>query len=279
MIETREISYRYSRKKEIFEDLSFRLAQGGITGLFGLNGEGKTTLLKLLAGQLLYKSGEIKIFDEDPKQRRVSFLHSVFYLPEVIKVPKGITVGRFFDTMKVFYPNFSDDVAQDALAAFGLKNDRVMKRGSQGEQKKMMLAFALALRAPVLLLDEPTNGLDIPSKGVFRRLIAKHITEEQTIIISTHQVRDLEQVIDRVMVLQDAHILLNESLFDLTERFCVRETKTGEAALYTEITPMGQVGLFERKEGDEYNFSTELFFNGLLANKGEVLRLLSKTNE
>lgn len=272
MIDAKHVSYSYSWKKSLFTDLTFQVGSGRITGLLGLNGEGKTTLLKLLAGQLLYKSGQIEVLGDDPKRRKVSFLSSVFYLPEVIKLPKGVSVRRFYDTMKVFYPTFSQEIADEALREFGIDYSMQMRSGSQGQQKKMMLAFALALRVPVLLLDEPTNGLDIPAKSVFRKLMARHITEKQTVIISTHQVRDLEQIIDYVMVLQDNKILLNESLGDLTDRFVVRPLGEGGMPLYEEASPSGRIGLFARNDEDDYNFSTEIFFNGLLKNQDAVLR-------
>lgn len=279
MIEAKHVSFRYSWKKELFEDLTFHIGKGRVTGLLGLNGEGKTTLLKLLAGQLLYKGGKIEVLSEDPRKRKVSFLSSVFYLPETLNLPKGVSVRTFFDTMKVFYPTFSQEIADEAIKEFGLDYSMQMRKASQGQQKKMILAFAFALRVPVLLMDEPTNGLDIPSKSVFRRLIAKYITEDQTVIISTHQVRDLEQIIDYVMVLQNNEILLNESLGDLSDQFIVRPISVGDEPLYVEMSPSGKVGLFERECEDDYNFSTEIFFNALLENQGKVLRALKRTSE
>lgn len=277
MIDAKHVRFSYSWKRPLFEDLTFHVGRGRVTGLLGLNGEGKTTLLKLLAGQLLYSGGKIEVLNQDPKVRKVSFLQSVYYLSESINLPKGISVKRFFDMMKVFYPTYSQEIADECLAAFDIDPGMEMRSASQGQQKKMMLAFAFALRVAVLLLDEPTNGLDIPSKSVFRRLIAKYITEEQTVIISTHQIRDLEQIIDYAMVLRNNQILLNESLSELSERFVVAPAAGREGALYEEMSPMGKLGLYTREEWDEYNFSTEMFFNAIQESQDRILRALKST--
>lgn len=278
MIDAKHLRFSYSWKRPLFEDLTFHVGGGRVTGLLGLNGEGKTTLLKLLAGQLLYTGGKMEVLEQDPRKRKVSFLNSVFYLSESLNLPKGMSIGSFFNTMKVFYPTFSQEIADESLSAFGLDYGMEMRSASHGQQKKMMLAFAFALRVPILLLDEPTNGLDIPSKSVFRKLIAKYITEEQTVIISTHQIRDLEQIIDYAMVLHNNQILLNESLADLSERFVVTSTAGREGAMYEEMSPAGKVGLYEREDGDDYNFSTEMFFNAILCSQDRILRTLKSSS-
>ena len=165
MITVKQLSFGYTRRRNIFDSLSLELPKGSIVGLLGRNGEGKTTLLKLLYGQLLRRQGELKVLDSDPKHRAVSFLQQVYLLPEEFRVPP-ISIRSFFDISAPFYPNYDEAVAKELIDIFGLQWDMNLKKISQGQKKKALIAFALSLRVPLLLLDEPTNGLDIPSKGV-----------------------------------------------------------------------------------------------------------------
>ena len=221
MITVKQLSFGYTRRRNIFDSLSLELPKGSIVGLLGRNGEGKTTLLKLLYGQLLRRQGELKVLDSDPKHRAVSFLQQVYLLPEEFRVPP-ISIRSFFDISAPFYPNYDETVAKELIDIFGLQWDMNLKKISQGQKKKALIAFALSLRVPLLLLDEPTNGLDIPSKGEFRRAVARYTSDEQTILISTHQVRDLEQLIDRVLIMERGSIFCNATVADITERLSFR---------------------------------------------------------
>lgn len=177
MIRAEEMRFSYSRRKPLFEKLSFSIGSGSITGLFGLNGEGKTTLMKLLAGQLLHQGGDLQVMGQVPKRRERRYLSSLFYLPEHFRFPRNATAKGYFDLLSRFYPTYSESEGRNALRAFGIEEDRKIAQSSQGEQKKVLLSFALALEVPLLLLDEPTNGLDIPSKSIFRKLLAQHSGE------------------------------------------------------------------------------------------------------
>lgn len=276
MIEIQNLEYSYSLSKKLFSNLSLSVQAGHISGLLGKNGEGKTTLLKLIAGQLLRKQGTINVNGEDPSKRRVSFLSEVYYLPEVMKVPSGCTIRRYFDALTPFYPKYSREVADETLGAFELDYSMRIDRLSQGQQKKAVIAFALSLGTRVLLLDEPTNGLDIPSKSALRRLLAKYITEDRQVVISTHQVRDLEQIIDHVIVMDHNRIVLSKEISEITSHFTFRNVRATDTPLYTEQTPGGKVGLFTKEVGDEEDaFSTEVFFNALMTHKDQLLDILN----
>ncbi|KGL50506.1 ABC transporter ATP-binding protein [Porphyromonas cangingivalis] len=274
MIEVNNLRFRYPMKFKLFNDVSFNIGSGKIVGLLGKNGEGKTTLLKLLGGQLLRLDGKMNVFGEDPGKRSVHFLSNVFYLPEVFHIPKGVTIRSYFNALKGFYPNFSEKIAAEAMHDFEIDYDMKLNKISQGQQKKAFITFALAVRAQVLLMDEPTNGLDIPSKSAFRRLLAKHTSDDQTIIISTHQVRDLEQIIDHIMVMHINKIILNDSLANLSEYFTFRTVGKDETALYQEMTPAGMFGIFKKDQDDDSTFSTELFFNALISDREKILKLI-----
>ena len=279
MITVKQLSFGYTRRRNIFDSLSLELPKGSIVGLLGRNGEGKTTLLKLLYGQLLRRQGELKVLDADPKHRAVSFLQQVYLLPEEFQVPP-ISIRSFFDISAPFYPNYDEAVAKELIDTFGLQWDMNLKKISQGQKKKALIAFALSLRVPLLLLDEPTNGLDIPSKGEFRRTVARYTTDEQTIIISTHQVRDLEQLIDRVLIMERGTIFCNATVADITERLSFRliTPELADKALYSEPSAVGTVGILpsDGSEESESNYSMELFFNAVISERDRILQALSE---
>lgn len=279
MITVKQLSFGYTRRRNIFDSLSLELPKGSIVGLLGRNGEGKTTLLKLLYGQLLRRQGELKVLDLDPKHRAVSFLQQVYLLPEEFQVPP-ISIRSFFDISAPFYPNYDEAVAKELIDTFGLQWDMNLKKISQGQKKKALIAFALSLRVPLLLLDEPTNGLDIPSKGEFRRTVARYTTEEQTIIISTHQVRDLEQLIDRILIMERGSIFCNATVADITERLSFRllTPELVDKALYSEPSAVGTVGILpsDGSEESESNYSMELFFNAVISERDRILQALSE---
>ena len=279
MITVKQLSFGYTRRRNIFDSLSLELPKGSIVGLLGRNGEGKTTLLKLLYGQLLRRQGELKVLDSDPKHRAVSFLQQVYLLPEEFRVPP-ISIRSFFDISAPFYPNYDEAVAKELIDIFGLQWDMNLKKISQGQKKKALIAFALSLRVPLLLLDEPTNGLDIPSKGEFRRAVARYTSDEQTILISTHQVRDLEQLIDRVLIMERGSIFCNATVADITERLSFRliTPELANKALYSEPSAVGTVGILpnDRNEDGESNYSMELFFNAVISERDRILQALSQ---
>ena len=279
MITVKQLSFGYTRRRNIFDSLSLELPKGSIVGLLGRNGEGKTTLLKLLYGQLLRRQGELKVLDSDPKHRAVSFLQQVYLLPEEFRVPP-ISIRSFFDISAPFYPNYDEAVAKELVDIFGLQWDMNLKKISQGQKKKALIAFALSLRVPLLLLDEPTNGLDIPSKGEFRRAVARYTSDEQTILISTHQVRDLEQLIDRVLIMERGSIFCNATVADITERLSFRliTPELANKALYSEPSAVGTVGILpsDGSEESESNYSMELFFNAVISERDRILQALSQ---
>ena len=273
MIHVQGLEFGYTRSRKVFRGLGLELGQGSIMGLLGRNGEGKTTLLKLLTGQLLRQSGQLEVLGYDPKRRQVSFLQQVYLLPEEVAVP-SISIAKFFEVNGAFYPSYDAALGRELLQIFSLSPEMNLKKISQGQKKKALIAFALALRVPLLLMDEPTNGLDIPSKSEFRRVLAQYTSEEQTIIISTHQVRDLEQIIDSVLVLEQGAIICQATVSEIASRLRFAPVQPGETSqpLYTEQSPLGLLGVFARGADEEAeDFSMELFFNALLAARPAVL--------
>jgi ABC-2 type transport system ATP-binding protein len=211
MITIKDLTFWYSKKNQIFESLNLELDDGHIYGLLGKNGAGKTTLLKLICGLSFPKSGEAMLDDHIPGKRDYTFLSEIFFVPEEIYVPSFKTV-KFAEIYGDFYPRFDFSQFLEYLERFEVDKDQNLSHLSHGQKKKVMIAFALACNTRYLFLDEPTNGLDIPAKVTLRKVIASSFTEEKTIILSTHQVRDLQTLIDSAIILADHKIILNQPL-------------------------------------------------------------------
>lgn len=211
MLEVKNLSFGYNSKQNVVENLSLQFEDGGVYGLLGKNGTGKSTLLYLMMGLLRPKQGEVLLdgnntFDRDPET-----LKDMFIVPEEYDLP-NTTLGKYVKTIRPFYPNFDEQVLKDCLAVFEMPLDVNMKDLSMGQKKKIYISLALAIRSKVLVMDEPTNGLDIPAKSQFRKAIARGMSENQIIIISTHQVRDVEQLLDHVTIINKTDVLLNEPI-------------------------------------------------------------------
>ncbi len=200
MVTLQDITYSYRRGAPVLNGLSLQLEPGRIYGLLGRNGAGKSTLLYHIAGLLFPKSGSCRVQGHEPARREPAFLQSVYIIPEAFQLP-DMTAKRFIQLHAPFYPSFDPVLCASILEQFGMGEDDKLPQLSHGQQKKFQVAFAVATRVKLLLLDEPTNGLDIPSKQQFRKIIAGNLGEDQTMVISTHQVRDLDSLIDEVLIL------------------------------------------------------------------------------
>lgn len=210
MLEMDGVRFGY-RRERLFESLDFQVKPGGIVGLLGKNGAGKTTLLKLGAGLLFPQAGGISLFGADPARRRPEVLARIAYVPEQFEVP-SMRLRDFMKTGSAYYPAFSTERFEEHLTRFEVSGNDRLPQLSHGQQKKVLICFALATGAELVILDEPTNGLDIPSKQVFRRLAAEAAGDERALIISTHQVRDVENLIDPVVVLEGGRVVFSEAM-------------------------------------------------------------------
>lgn len=279
MITIKNLKFRYKRTVPLFEDLSLDIPQGSIIGLLGRNGEGKSTLMKLITGQLLPSAGTLSFGDFDVTKRHYQYLQQVFMSPEDMVVPR-VTVRAYFDMVAPFYPNYDERIAQEIAQAFEIDWSWTLHKISLGQRKKCLIALAISLRTPILLLDEPTNGLDIPSKSVFRRLLLKYGSDEQTIIISTHQVRDLEQLLDYIIMLDGNRLVCNESIAALSETLAFGEVTeaNAERAIYREFMVLGEYGVWKHADLEpalQGEFSMELFFNAMIAQRARMNEVLN----
>ncbi|MDD7235645.1 MAG: ATP-binding cassette domain-containing protein [bacterium] len=306
MIKIENLKFSYG-SKSIFEGVSTELKPGMIYGLLGQNGVGKTTLLKLLAGLLKPQEGSCTIEIPQsgaaqqggtqrqygaerqdgaamqcgaaqparliPHRRRPDFLEKVFYLPEDVVAP-GVKIETYVKNTCSFYPNFSYEKFARIADEFKVETDCKFNKLSFGQQKKAFIAMALSMSTEVLLLDEPSNGLDIPSKIALRKSIAENITEEQTVIISTHQVKDLESIIDPIIILDHKGVLLNRSVEEISERlhFSLSANECKEA-LYSQQQFNGFLTIKENLNGEETKPDLEALFNCCLSNKERIKEL------
>lgn len=274
MITLKELSFSYSRKKEVLDRINLEVGSGHICGLLGKNGEGKTTLLNLLSGQIFPDQGSCLVLEEIPAERNARFLQQIFSLPEEISMPE-VTAIEYIKMYAPFYPTFRDDICKACVESFEINLSDRLSKMSQGQRKKVAITLALAAHTPLLLMDEPTNGLDIPSKATFRRLVASLIDDNQTVIISTHQVRDLESLIDTVLILDQRQILLNKTLNEIGEKLYFGPLLPEEKALYSEPTPQGTIGVTAREDKEETAVSLELLFNAAITYPKEIQRIMN----
>ncbi len=207
MVDFENVSFAY-RKHRVFRDASLSLKAGGICGLLGENGAGKTTLMKMILG-LVKGEGKCSVMGFDPRNKRTEFLRSVSFVPDIV-LSRKITTSDYACRRRPFYPGFAEDDLFRYMKMLGVPEEKTFSQMSFGQRKKAFIALALSMNTPLVLMDEPTNGLDIPSKLSLRRILLEHFAPDtgKSLIISTHQVRDIEDVVDRVVIISAGEIVL-----------------------------------------------------------------------
>jgi len=276
MIQIQNVTFSYSNRTRLLADLSLTLQTGRIHGLLGKNGEGKSTLLKLMSGLVFPKSGNVDVMGFVPAARKPEMLSEIFFLPEELPV-LHISVQNLQNVYAPFYPNFDAQLFDKFLDEFDVQDKKAMlTRLSHGQKKKVMIAFGLATNTKLLLMDEPTNGLDIPSKAQFRRMVASVIDDNRCMVISTHQVHDLDGLIDSITIMDRHEIVFNRTLEEISQKLCFRmadRNQTDEKVIYSEDTLRGQVQVCINTTGEESKVDIEMLFSAVLANKSLITSL------
>ena len=273
MITINNLDFSY-KNVAVFKNISLEFKEGNVYGLLGENGVGKTTLLKIISGLQFPKNGTCVVDDFIPSERNPYFLQNIFYLPEEV-ITEDTTPEKFINKIGVFYPRYDHAYFLNLMKELEVDPSRKFNAMSYGQKKKSLLACALSLRTDYLLLDEPTNGLDIPSKALFRKVILQHSTDADnnvpTIIISTHQVKDVENLIDPIVILDHEEVLLNATFEEISSKlyFDYGSEKSDEA-LYTEMIPGGYINVLQNKFGMESKVNVEALFNAVRNNKKVV---------
>lgn len=274
MIKISNLTFGYGRKRILFQDLNLQMQEGHIYGLLGKNGAGKSTLLKNIAGLVFPQKGTCEVNGHNSAKRLPAFLQDLFFIPEEVYMP-ALTAKQFVKSTGHFYPNFDEVQFDKMLSEFDVPNDSLLSKLSFGQQKKVMIAFGLSTNTSLLIMDEPTNGLDIPSKSQFRKIIASALTDKRCIIISTHQVRDLDNLIDTLLVVHNQKIVLNRSLDEISERLKFSTTSTaGTDVLYAEESIRGLNTISKNTNGSYSKVDTELLFNAIINNDQTITEIL-----
>ncbi len=276
MIEIKNLSFKYG-KKTVLSNITMNLEAGKIYGLLGENGVGKTTLLKIIAGLQKPVEGECKINGENPFSRTPSFLSNLYYLPEDLEyIQLDMTLKQFVELNAPFYPKFDFDKCKAIVRDFDVDENKKLNKLSHGQTKKAAIAFALSTNAELLLMDEPSNGLDIPSKTMFRKIMSQYCHDSTCAIISTHQVRDLENLIDPIIILDNRDVLLNASLETISQKlYFSLETVVPEHALYFESTLGGNICVSINSDEYESKVNLEALFNASMKHKERINQLFN----
>ena len=285
MITINNLDFSY-KNVAVFKNISLEFKEGNVYGLLGENGVGKTTLLKIISGLQFPKNGTCKVDDFIPSERNPYFLQNIFYLPEEV-ITEDTTPEKFINKLGVFYPRYDHSYFLNLMKELEVDANKKFNAMSYGQKKKSLLACALSLRTDYLLLDEPTNGLDIPSKALFRKVILQHSTDANenstdainrvpTIIISTHQVKDVENLIDPIVILDHDEVLLNATFEEISQRLYFEYgAEKSDEALYSEMMPGGYINVLPNTFNMESKVNVEALFNAVRCNKKKIREIFA----
>lgn len=278
MLSIKDVTYGYATNYKVLSNFSLEFGEGGIYGLLGKNGTGKSTLLYLIMGLLHPNKGEVLYNGVDTRLRNPDIMSDMFIVPEEYNLP-AISLKEYINSLRRFYPRFSEDTLKRCLDGFGMPLDVNLGALSMGQKKKVYMCMALAANTGLLLMDEPTNGLDIPSKSQFRKVVANSMTDDRTIIISTHQVRDVELLLDRLAVIDQNRVLLDATMGEISDklRFVdVDRNSLSAEALYYEDSVHGYSTVMKKTaDSSETSVNLELLFNALLVDSKVINDVLS----
>ena len=279
MLKVNNVTFSYSRKQwPVIRDLSLEVKPGGIYGLLGKNGVGKSTLLYLMAGLLTPQKGEILMNGVNTRLREPATLSDIFLMPEEVTLP-SMKLEEYVKLNAPFYPRFSREDMDRHLEMLGMSGDVNLGELSMGQKKKVFMSFALACNTSLLLMDEPSNGLDIPGKEVFRSFLAGSMTDERAIIVSTHQVRDIDRLLDHVIIMDDSKVVFDHSMDEINGRLKFTLTDSPEViknSLYSRPAIGGVEVIIPNEDGDETEVDIEMLFNLATTNPGLLDYVLKK---
>jgi len=274
MITIENLSFYYKKDKPVLEDISMKIGNG-IYGLLGENGAGKTSLLHLLCGLLFPKSGICQINGYSSFLRQPDMLVQLFFFPDNFGM-HTVNIRDFAKRHSVFYPDFNREVFEENLNDFKITGYEKPAELSFGQKKKALISYVLALNTPVILMDEPTNGLDITSRSILKKMIARTISDDQCLIISTHQVPDFENLLDAVIILGQQKVLLNSTMEEIAKKLVFTQTETEPLnAIYCKQTIQGYSSVLVNESGKESTVNIESLYNAVLENDALIRSLFN----
>lgn len=275
MIKIENLGFSYG-DNVVLRNITMTLEEGRIYGLLGENGVGKTTLLTLLCGLKQPKAGEITIDGHTPYKREPSFLSDQYYLSDEVTAI-NMRAEEYAKSYGKFWDKFDMGKFLEIMEIFENDASQKMNRMSFGQLKKTYISFALACNCRYIFMDEPTNGLDIPSKAQFRKAVTKYTSEDSTLLISMHQVRDLENIIDPIIILDRQDVLLNASIREIAEKLTFDySNERNPNALYSEMTPGGCVQVYPNTGSEESKVNIEALFNTVHLHKELIKGMFRK---
>jgi ABC-2 type transport system ATP-binding protein len=264
VIEARGLSKRY-KNKQALADVNFTVGEGRIVGLIGRNGAGKTTALKAVLGLTPYE-GSLSVLGFDPSRQREQMLQSVSFIADVAVLPKWLKVRNALDYVEGVHPAFERARAERFLAATDVRMDHKVRELSKGMVTQLHLALVMAIRARLLVLDEPTLGLDLlVRRNFYDTLLNDYMDEGRTILVTTHQVEEVEHILTDVLFIEQGRIVLDSPIDELGSRFTQLAVRPEQLAAARALRPFHERSVLGR---------TVLYFDGVpresLAALGEV---------
>lgn len=276
MMTIEHLSFGYpKRKNRVFDDFSLKLREGNVYGLLGKNGAGKSTLLYLMTGLLTPQSGQACLHGVNVRLRRPDTLADFYLIPEEFDLP-DYSLEKYVRLYAPFYPKFDHENLRRNLEAFNMTEDLKLGELSMGQKKKVLVCFALATHTSWLIMDEPTNGMDIPSKSQFRKLLIREMDEKRGIVISTHLVKDVEQLLDHIVIIDGGHAVMDAPVADICQKIYFGQTENEQeaaGAYFAVPSPHGFDIMAANPTGTDSEINLELLFNGALAHPEVMNRL------
>jgi ABC-2 type transport system ATP-binding protein len=225
-------------RTEILHGLDFDIPAGRIYGLVGHNGAGKTTTLNALLGLTSYE-GTVRVLGEDPYQKRAKLMENVAFISDVASLPRFLRVRELFALLTNIHPNFDQHKARGFLEGTDVRMEARIKNLSKGMIAQLHLAVVMAIDAKLLVLDEPTLGLDITyRKRFYRRLLEDYMTEERTLLITTHQVDEIEFMLSDIMFIREGELILHMQMETVSTKFTQLIVKPDQVAAATALGPI-----------------------------------------
>ncbi|MBO7264000.1 MAG: ABC transporter ATP-binding protein [Alistipes sp.] len=275
MIKAESLNFGYTSRRKVLNNISLTLGEGHIHGLLGCNGIGKTTLLKIICGIMRPDSGSVSVDGVDPMLREPQMFRELMIIPEEFDLP-NVSLERYAKIASPFYPRFDMGAMRGYCEALNVDSRERLHSMSMGQRKKAYIAFALACNVKMLLMDEPTNGLDIPSKSIFRRLLAGYVDDSRMVVISTHQVADVESLLDNIVILDGQGVVLNATTADICRRLKFGKAEESDSVIYTERTIAGDVAVSLNETEEDSQLNIELLFNATTANRDAMCEIFKK---
>lgn len=203
MIEVKNVSKKYKKIKAL-DNISFNIQEGKITCILGTNGVGKSTILKAISGLIRVDSGEIFI---DKEKLNNNTYNKLSFVPDIDTHFTQLTIKESFEFMKIFYTNWDNNKAYEMLELFNLTEDRLISSLSKGNKARVKIILGFAQNAKYTLLDEPFSGIDIFTREKFIETIAKYMQDHQSIIITTHEIAEIEMIVDDVILIDNGKVV------------------------------------------------------------------------